>query len=101
MLDRTYPFLVGLILLGLTAGCGAGKAARVGPEGEKMSQKGQELIKKGLLQPGMTADQARKAKGKPDHVYVMEGGWGSFEQWVYGGYDPEFVYLLNGRVTER
>lgn len=60
-----------------------------------------ELAKRGKVVPGMTKQHVLLAKGKPEAVNVIEGGWGTTEQWVYGGYRPEFVYITNGRVTSR
>jgi len=60
-----------------------------------------ELLEQGKVVPGMTKQQVLLAKGKPEAVNVIEGGWGTVEQWVYGGYHAEFVYITNGRVTAR
>ncbi len=65
------------------------------PRGERIDT----LIEQGRVLPGMTKEQVLLAKGKPEAVNVIEGGWGTIEQWVYGGYNPEFIYITNGRVT--
>lgn len=60
-----------------------------------------KLIDQGRVLPGMTKEQVLLARGKPEAVNVIEGGWGTIEQWVYGGYHPEFIYITNGRVSPR
>ena len=60
-----------------------------------------KLIRQGKTAPGMTKEQVLLAKGDPEAVSVIQGGWGTIEQWVYGGYHPEFIYITNGRVTAR
>jgi len=60
-----------------------------------------KLIAERRVLPGMTKEQVFLAKGKPEAVNVIEGGWGTIEQWVYGGYHPQFIYITNGRVSAR
>lgn len=45
---------------------------------------------------GMTADDARKSWGKPNHVNRTRNTFGTSEQWVYGS---NYLYVENGIVT--
>lgn len=64
---------------------------------KKYGQSNAELILKGHVKIGMTAEMCREAWGKPNDINRSVGSWGVHEQWCYkwGGY----LYIENGILT--
>lgn len=56
-----------------------------------------DMILKGEVQTGMTAEMCRESWGEPDDINKTIGSWGTHEQWCYnwGGY----LYIENGKLT--
>lgn len=73
------------------------KAARRVTLIDKYGKANAELILKGHVTIGMTADMCREAWGNPYKINRSTGVWGVHEQWCYkwGGY----LYLENGVLT--
>lgn len=57
----------------------------------------QELIKKGEIALGFTADAARLALGEPDHIRIKKDASGEREVWIYTTWEtPSGVVLYQG-----
>jgi hypothetical protein len=49
----------------------------------------------------MTQEQVLMAWGKPDHIKRSEGGWGVYEQWIYGSTSLYFERGILNNYLER
>lgn len=64
---------------------------------KKYGKKYADMILKGQVQTGMSAEMCRESWGTPDDINRSVGPWGTHEQWCYdwGGY----LYMENGVLT--
>ena len=82
-------FWLGLILLGLLAGC-ATPDARIKRNRalfDALPAESQALIKEGKVAIGFTPDMVRLAVGDPDQRWVRTDAKGQTEMWSYTTYD--------------
>jgi len=56
-----------------------------------------ELIHKGRVRIGMTAEQCRASWGRPQDINRTTGSYGVHEQWCYGGHN--YLYFEDGILT--
>lgn len=65
-------------------------------EAKKEIEADENMIKQRKVRIGMTAEQCRKAWGKPQKVNKTTTQHGTREQWVYGN---SYLYIENGVLT--
>jgi hypothetical protein len=60
-----------------------------------------QLFIDGKIAIEMTQEQVLMAWGKPDHIKRSEGGWGVYEQWIYGSTSLYFERGILNNYLER
>ena len=60
-----------------------------------------QLVIDGKIAIAMTQEQVLMAWGKPDQIKRSEGGWGVYEQWIYGSTSLYFERGILNNYLER
>ena len=60
-----------------------------------------QLVIDGKIAIAMTQEQVLMAWGKPDQIKRSEGGWGVYEQWIYGSISLYFERGILNNCLER
>ena len=95
MSRNTSVSMIGVLVIGLTAGCGSSQMSRIDRNRdvyETWPIEVRQAVLDGKVEPGMTPEMVEVAWGRPTEV-VSQGGPGD-EVWVYeiGGHDGTMMY---------
>ncbi|WP_139265250.1 hypothetical protein [Bacteroides ihuae] len=66
---------------------------------KKYGQQKAKLIIEGKVEIGFNKQMCRESWGEPDNINKTIGGFGTYEQWVYGEINCSYLYFENGLLT--
>jgi len=64
----------------------------------ELSKDIERLIRNGRIRVGMTEHEARASWGNPEKTNKYNAG--KTEQWIYGKYKSQYLYVKNGKITD-